>query len=153
MSNWHYNIFATSEEPQELSTGPWLGNAFPGVALPSREARNRWIIVRRGDLWTCAQVKDLGPFCHDDSAYTEDGARPRAEKLKGQPCPCNLDGTGVPTVPDGKGGFRPVAKSNGAGIDLFEAVSKALGLKIGENATVDWRYIEVTEATRPFVPA
>lgn len=140
--NWK-RVLATHEEPQVLSTGPWLGDSFPGVALPSKNAMRRWVIIRNGDRCTCAQVMDLGPWCHDDDDYVFGTAKPRAERFKGEQCPVDLSKPNVkPSVPDGNGGFRTVGVSNGAGIDLFPYTAKQLGIKVGSNAFVEWTFIE-----------
>lgn len=136
-------VLATHMERQDLSTGPWLGDCFPGVALPSRNAKKRWIMIRHGELYTCAQVMDLGPWCHDDDAYVFGSDRPRAEKFKGQECVVDMERPEiVATVPDGNGGSKKAPISNGAGIDLFPYVAKQLGIKIGINVIVEWRFIE-----------
>lgn len=135
-------VLATHEEKQELSTGPWLGDTFPGVALPSAHALRRWVLVRYGDRGTCAQVMDVGPWSVADEDYVFRAAKPRAERLAGHPCPTTDDGGEMPTVPDGKGGMKIAPVSNGAGIDLFPAVARALGLRIGCNAVVEWKFVE-----------
>lgn len=138
--DWKRNIFATHEEAQLLSTGPWPGDKFPGVALPCREALMKWIIVRYQDRCTCAQVVDVGPWCISDKAYVFGGARPLAEQMKGKTIDANpeLDGIQFPTVQG-----VPIKASNGAGIDLFPAVARALGIRLGENVNIDWRWIEL----------
>ena len=128
MSNWN-KVFATHEEKQTLAIGDWLGDNFPGVALPSTAALRKWVEIRYKDHWTCAQVVDVGPWTIDDDAYVLNGARPRAEIFKGEHC----------RVHDG--GPLHQWKSNGAGIDLFPATAKALGLNLNENAQVEWRFL------------
>lgn len=132
-------VFATHEEKQHLSTGPWLGDEFPGVALPSTQARKRWIMLRYESNFTCAQVVDIGPWCVDDHSYVFGGndVRPRAEAFKNRECPRIEGGFLVATV---KG--KPMHSCNGAGIDLFPRVARELGIKIGENVNVEWRFIE-----------
>ena len=133
------SVLATHEEAQPLAGGPWLGDTFPGVALPCHKARGRWIIVRFGDVWTCAQVADVGPWCTDDDDYVLGMCMPRAERLKGLPCPRTLaDPDSRATLP---GGHR-VGPSNGAGIDLFPYTAHLLHLPIGENARVEWRFVD-----------
>lgn len=138
--NGFKQVFATHEEPQELSRGPWLGDNFPGVALPSARAYGRWVILRLGDIWTMAQVVDLGPFCQDDDAYVFGSAIPRAQQFKGKPCPMTLfDPSSRATLPGG----RKVEVSNGAGIDLFPRVARQLDIPIGENVWVEWGFMEI----------
>lgn len=137
MSDWHQGIFATHEEAQELAIGPWLGNAFPGVALPCKRALFKWVIVRCKDLWTCARVVDVGPWCVDDSDYVFGIARPRAELLKGQEIFTTKDGQQHATV---LGAEIPL--SNGAGIDLFPATAIILEIQPNQNVNVDWKFIE-----------
>ena len=139
--NW-IKVFSTHCEAQELAVGPWRGLFFPGVALPSRQALYRWVMLRYKDRWTVAQVADVGPWSVDDN-YWDKEARPRAEILKGQFCPITDGGHTLPTVPDGKGGNRTVSISNGAGIDIFPYVAKCLGIKIGENVHLEWRFVEL----------
>ena len=145
MTDWKTNIFATHEEQQPLARNrPWPGEWFPGVALPCKEALERWVMIRFGSLYTCAIVWDVGPWCTDDSAYVLGIARPRAEQLKGQRCPRTLaDPDSVATVPDGKGGNKTVFLSNSAGIDLFPFTARRLGIGIGENVNVDWRFVDL----------
>jgi hypothetical protein len=129
MSNWN-KVFSTHEEAQQLSQSDWLGDHFPGVALPSTAALRRWVELRYKDHWTIAQVVDVGPWVTDDDNYVLHGARPRAEIFKGEHCRIN------------DGGELHSLKSNGAGIDLFPATAKALGIKINENVTLEWRFLE-----------
>ena len=142
MNAWK-RVLATHEEPQGLSTGPWLGECFPGVALPCVKALRKWILLRYGDRLTCAQIMDVGPWCEDDDAYVLGIAIPRAQQLKGERCPRKLsDPESTANVPDGKGGFRNCPTSNGAGIDLFPRVARELGIPIGLNVEVEWRWLE-----------
>lgn len=143
MNPWK-KVFATHEEAQKLSVGPWLGDEFPGVALPAVKALRRWVMLRHGSLWTLAQVVDVGPFCEDDDAYVLGIARPRAERLKGEACPRTLaDPESRASVPDGKGGFEEIKISNGAGIDLFPRTARQLKIPIGENVMLEWRFVEL----------
>lgn len=141
--NWK-KVLGTHEESQTLSTyhsnpkGQWLGDYYSGVALPSVKALGKWLIVRCGDKWTCARVSDVGPWCQDDDDYVFGTERPRAEILKGEPCP-RIKGTQlVATLPDG----TKCDKSNGAGIDLFPEVARSLGIPIGTNLLVEWAFID-----------
>lgn len=153
MNEWHTKILATQEEAQETSRsgkkllpigsdGKPHFDFFFGVALPSVKAKGRWIKIRYGDRMCCALADDVGPWAEDDDPYVFDGARPRAEQLKGQPMTTTVDGTQSASVPDGNGGFRPVEKSNGGGIDLYPAVVAFLGIPKDENVFVDWAFVE-----------
>lgn len=137
--NWHLGIKATHEEPQITSLGPWPGDHVLGVALPSKKALNRRVVVRYGGNTVYATMLDTGPWCTDDEDYVFGSERPRAEKLDGKLCPLTLNG-GTASVPDGNGGFKSALISNGAGIDLFPATAIALGIKIGKNVLVDWSF-------------
>lgn len=139
MNEWK-KVFCTHEEPQDLSENrAWLGDNFPGVALPSVATLDKWIILRYNDKFTCAQIMDVGPFSVDDDEYVFGSEKPRAEKLKGQLCP-RIKGTNIlPTLPDG----TEVRKSNGSGIDLFPYTARQLKIKIGENVWLEWKWIEV----------
>ena len=134
--------FATHEEPQILSTGPWLGNAYPGVALPCKKAEGKWVILRYGDNWTVARVMDIGPWCTDDDDYVFGDSKPRAEIYKGQYCPLRKGSSALPSVPDGKGGFRQVEVCNGAALDLFPATAEALRIPKDENVFLEWSFID-----------
>jgi hypothetical protein len=142
MNEWHTNILATHEEPQDLATGPWKGDAFPGVALPSSMALKRWVIIKYGSVWTCAWVADIGPWCIDDDIYVCGGERPRAEVYINEPCPLTLlNPEQRATLTDG----TVCEKSNGAGIDLFPFTAKLLGINPGENVRVDWMFVTLNQ--------
>lgn len=145
-SNAWKKVFATHEERQSTRLfDKWPGDLFPGVALPSRKAQGRWVILRHGDKFCCAQVCDLGPWCHDDDAYVMGSAKPRAERYKDQLCPVDfaLGESARASVPDGNGNFKTVDKCNGAGIDLLPYVANLLGIPIGENCYLEWRFVEL----------
>lgn len=133
MSDWK-KVFATHEEKQILSSGDWLGDKYPGVALPSTKAIRKWVEIRHKDVWTLARVMDVGPWCIDDEPYVFGNDRPRAEMCKGRFCPRYLSDVIVEDF--------NAPKCNGAGIDLFPETAKALGLAIGENVTLEWRFVE-----------
>lgn len=137
MTAWK-KVLATHEERQGTALGDWPGDYFPGVALPSSMALTKWVELRFGDKWTIAQVRDVGPWCIDDTAYVFGESKPRAELQKGEYMDTDLGKAGIqsPTV----GGIT-VKSSNGSGIDLFPATAKALGITIGENVTLEWRFI------------
>ena len=138
--DWKRSIFATHIEPQTTALGSWPGEKFPGVALPCREALTKWIIVRYQDRCTCAQVYDVGPWTISDKSYVFGNERPLAEKMKGKPVDSDpgTEGVQLATVQG-----VPIKQSNGAGIDLFPAVARTLGLPVGENVLVDWRWVEI----------
>lgn len=137
--NWK-SVIATHEEKQQLASGEWPGDRFPGVALPCRKALYRWIALRLGGRWTCAQVLDVGPWCVDDEAYVFGDAPPRAQVYKGAKCPYRIgDLETSATLPDG----TKVEISNGAGIDLFPATAKALGIELNMNVKLDWKFVEI----------
>lgn len=134
---WH-KVLATHEEAQETSLGTWPGDDFLGVALPSKKALRRKVLLRYQDKEVEAEVRDVGPWMTDDDDYVFGEARPRAEILKGKASPTTLGGTQRPSVPDGHGGFKEVSLSNGAGIDLFPATAIALGIEINDNVELEW---------------
>lgn len=141
MDAWK-KVLCTHEEAQRLSTGPWLGDNFPGVALPSEKALYKWIMIRCGEFLTCAQVVDVGPFCLDDDAYIFGSEKPRAQIYKGQHCPMRKnDDETMATLPDG----TPVLKSNGSGIDIFPYTARQLHIAQGINTEVEWRFVYGSE--------
>lgn len=104
---------------QTTAVGWVINTEFPFVALPSKKALGRWILLTNplNNKHCCAQVLDVGPFNIDDDNYVENGARPLAES--GQ----SISGKGT----------------NGAGIDLGEKVWNLLGMK--DNTEVEWSFI------------
>lgn len=135
---WHLGIKATHLEAQSIATAPfnWPGDDVMAVALPSKNALNKQVLVRYGGNTALCSVLDLGPWCIDDEDYVFGTDRPRAEQLEGKFCPRTVNG-GCATVPDGKG-FKAALISNGAGIDLFPGTATALRIPIGKNVQVDW---------------
>ncbi len=120
------NVRATREGliSGKTASGWTINSSVPFVALPSHAALRLWIRVWNplvidpetgSAIETKALVLDVGPHYgaknDDDDAYVFGGARPKAES-------------------DG---------SNGAGIDLGEAVWKALGMK--DNGPVGWAFV------------
>jgi hypothetical protein len=130
MSNNWKKVLATHEEKQVLSVGDWLGDRYPGVALPSAKALRKWVELRFKYQWTIAHVVDVGPWTTDDDAYVFGNARPRAETFKGEHARIN------------DGGSLHSLKSNGAGIDLFPETARLLGIALNENVILEWRFIE-----------
>ncbi len=105
---------------QTTATGWVIDTVTPFVALPSRKALKRRVLVSNplNGKSIVAQVLDVGPWNTADDAYVLRGSRPLAE-------------LGVSI--SGKG-------TNGAGIDLGEAVWAALEMK--DNTDVDWEFAE-----------
>jgi hypothetical protein len=89
------------------------------VALPSRKALHRKVKVTniKNGKSVIAEVLDVGPWNVSDDNYVLRGKRPLSE-------------SGVSL--SGKG-------TNGAGIDLGEAVWKALGMV--DNTSVSWVFV------------
>ena len=133
MSDWK-KCFATHEESQVLSTGDWLGNQYPGIALPSTKALRKWVEIRYKGHWTCARVMDVGPWTIDDDAYVFGNEKSRAELCKGKYCPRVLTDVVIENT---------FLKCNGAGIDLFPQTAKDLGIAINDNVILEWRFIPV----------
>lgn len=103
---------------QKTASGWIINNSVPFVALPSHAALRLWVTVTNpANGQSCkALVLDVGPWNENDDAYVFGGQRPQAES--------GTDGFG--------------RKTNGAGIDLGEAVWKALGMK--DNTEVSWDF-------------
>ncbi len=101
------------------ATGWTINTVVPYVALPSRAALGVWVIVRnpRNQKTVDALVLDVGPWNTEDDAYVFDKKRPQAES--------GVDSFGRTT--------------NGAGIDLGEAVWNAL--EMTDNDEVDWDFL------------
>jgi hypothetical protein len=106
----------------ELTASGWRIDAERMfVALPSHRALFRWVIIANplNKRVVRAQVLDVGPWNIDDDDYVFGTARPLSE-------------SGIKT--DGK--KRISGETNGAGIDLGEAVWAALGMT--DNGEVSW---------------
>ena len=107
---------------QKTSSGYIIDALVPFVALPSAAALRQWVIVSnplRPDLPAVrALVLDVGPWNVNDNAYVFGGARPASE-------------SGLDVSHNGK--------TNGAGIDLGEAVWTALGML--DNGNVSWEFV------------
>ncbi len=101
------------------SSGYRAERNVPFVALPSTAALHLWVSVvnPRTHLRIRALVLDVGPWNMNDHAYVFGHARPQAES--------GLDQFG--------------RKTNGAGIDLSEAVWT--GLQMHDNDTVQWEFV------------
>lgn len=100
------------------STGYIVDTWVPFVALPSAAALRQWVRVTnpRTGRSIRAIVLDVGPWNENDNAYVFAGERPAAESGK-----------------DTRGRI-----TNGAGIDLGEAVWHALGM--ADNGLVSWEF-------------
>ncbi len=116
-------VKATREGLQggKTASGYVIDTVVPFVALPSWRALGTFVRVTNPltKLHTIAVVLDVGPWNIADDTYVfGDGAhRPQAES--------GTDSRGRAT--------------NGAGIDLSDAVWKALGMV--DNGTVSWDFI------------
>lgn len=102
------------------ASGYVIDRIVPFVALPCRKALGRFVRVTNpaNGRVTLAIVLDVGPWNVNDQAYVFGGARPLAE-------------AGVDVSQNGK--------TNGAGIDLGEAVWAALGMV--DNTHVSWEFV------------
>lgn len=122
------NVKATREGlPGGKTASGWIiNNSVPFVALPSHAALRLWVrvwnpAVEDPETGSAKEVRalvlDVGPWNENDDAYVFGEARPQAES--------GTDGFG--------------RKTNGAGIDLGEAVWQALGMK--DNTEVSWEFV------------
>ena len=103
---------------QRTASGYIIDTYVPFVALPSHAALGRFVRVTKDGLSTLAIVLDVGPWNERDDDYVFHGSRPLAE-------------SGVSV--SGKG-------TNGAGIDLGEAVWKRLAMV--DNGDVEWEFVD-----------
>ena len=101
------------------ATGWIIDTTTPFVALPSRKALHKQVKVTNPEtgLSCIATVLDIGPWNVQDDDYVFGGARPAAESGH------SVSGQGT----------------NGAGIDLGEAVWKAIGMT--DNGPVEWEFV------------
>jgi hypothetical protein len=104
---------------QGTSSGWRITTSVPAVALPSHAALWAWVLVTNpmNGKSIKARVLDTGPWNTMDDAYVFASDRPLAEKG------ISLSGKGT----------------NGAGIDLSEAVWSALGME--DNGSVTWEFV------------
>jgi hypothetical protein len=112
----------------KMTASGWIINRTTFfAALPARRALHRKIrITNPLNGKSCeATILDVGPHNERDNAYVFDGARPLAEQG------FHTIETGKPPVP---------GNTNGAGIDLGEAVWNALEMR--DNSNVDWSFID-----------
>lgn len=103
----------------KTSTGYLVDTVVPFVALPAAAALRQWVRVRNpaNGKSIRALVLDTGPWNVNDNAYVFGGARPAAER-------------GLDVSHNGH--------TNGAGIDLGEAVWTAL--EMHDNGNVQWEF-------------
>lgn len=103
----------------KTASGYIVDKVVPFVALPSVNALHKFVRVTNpaNGKSTLAIVLDVGPWNEYDDAYVFRGHRPYAE-------------TGIDTRN---------RKTNHAGIDLSEAVWRALDMK--DNTNVSWEFI------------
>ena len=103
----------------KTASGYKIDDVVPFVALPSTAALRLWIRVHNpiNGREMRALVLDVGPWNTDDHDYVFGKQRPQAEM--------GIDRRG--------------RKTNGAGIDLGEAVWKQLGLT--DNTFVQWEFL------------
>lgn len=104
---------------QRTASGYVIDRVVPFVALPCESVLREFVRVSNpvNEKSTLAVVLDVGPFNEHDAAYVLGGARPAAERGE------SVSGQGT----------------NGAGIDLGEAVWNALGMT--DNTDVDWEFV------------
>jgi len=119
--NMPEKVYATREglQGQKTATNYIIDAYVPFVALPSNAALRLWVRVTNpaNGKSVRALVLDIGPWNVSDHAYVFGDARPQAESghdLRGR-------------------------TTNRAGIDLGEAVWKALDLH--DNGLVSWEFV------------
>lgn len=126
-----------------------IDRVVPFVALPSTQALRRFVRVTNPATGksTLAIVLDVGPWNEQDSAYVFQPAT--APTVTGPATALEARDSPIPVVEETtRGGVRPAAESgidtrgrvtNGAGIDLSEAVWHALGMT--DNTDVSWEFV------------
>ncbi len=104
----------------KTASGYIVDGVVPFVALPASVALGQFVrLTNPANQRTClAVVLDVGPWTENDTAYVLHGERPAAER-------------GISK--SGKG-------TNGAGIDLGEAVWRKLGMV--DNADIEWEWVQ-----------
>lgn len=104
----------------KTSSGYRIDAVVPFVALPAAAALRLWVRVTNpaNGKSVRALVLDVGPWNEHDNAYVFGGARPAAEHG------LDVSHNGI---------------TNGAGIDLGEAVWTALGMT--DNGQVSWEFV------------
>lgn len=114
----------------KTATGYIIETSVPFVALPSTAALRQWVrVVNPLNGRMCrALVLDVGPWNEHDHAYVFQPNTTQAPAMSPIIRPAAESGL------DSRG-----RKTNGAGIDLGEAVRVALGLTV-DNAEVSWQF-------------
>lgn len=126
---------------QKTSSGYVIDATVPFVALPHPQALHLWVkVYNPANGKSCrAIVLDVGPWNTLDAAYV---FQPATTSKQGLTLPSSLA-----AAPEESIGIRPAAESghslsgkgtNGAGIDLGEAVWEALGMT--DNSVVSWEF-------------
>lgn len=113
------------------ATGFKIDTKTPFIALPSTKALYQFVSLHcmETDKRCLAIVLDVGPWNIDDYKYVFEGERPLSEQR-------------IKYSPETKG--RIEGDTNGAGIDLGEAVWNQLGLPSkGGSATIEWAFVNV----------
>lgn len=98
---------------------------FMALPVPLSKIAGKPVRVCAGSRCIVAPVWDVGPWCVNDQAYVFGNDRPIGEKLKGQYLPSNL-------------ACNHKYRSNGAGLDL----SQALWYALGSPSTASWSFVE-----------
>lgn len=131
------------------ASGYVIDRVVPFVALPSTLALRRFVRVTNPATAksTLAIVLDVGPWNEQDAAYVFQVAT--TSTVTGPATAREARDSPIPVVEETtRGGIRPAAESgtdtrgrvtNGAGIDLSEAVWHALGMT--DNTDVSWEFI------------
>jgi hypothetical protein len=121
-------VFATREGliGKESASGYMIDRVVKFVALPSVKALKRFVRVTNPHTGksTLAQVLEVGPWSERDDKYVFGTDRPLSEQ-----------GFHVNT-----GGYVVRGETNGAGIDLGEAVWFAIGML--DNGHVEWEFAD-----------
>ncbi len=126
---------------KRTASGYLVDSAVPFVALPSTAALRQWVVLRNlHNGRVCrALVLDVGPWNEEDHRYVFQPATTEPTS------PADWVRNGAPPV---SVGVRPQAESgrdmngrvtNGAGIDLSEAVWSALGMT--DNDVIAWEFV------------
>ena len=122
---WH-NVYATREGlvGHTTASGHVIEEDDVFVALPSRRALGKEVIVRYKKKTVRCEVKDVGPWSTKDDYWNHDGI-PLAESQKRVPASL---------------GRKP---TNPAGIDLSNGLWDRLGIERGIGYTrVEWRFVD-----------
>lgn len=121
---------------QKTASGYIIDTVVPFVALPARAALNCWVrLYNPANGKSCrALVLDIGPWNTADHAYVFQPATTDKIGLS-----MGTPGTSQDKRPQSESGQSLSGKgTNGAGIDLGEAVWQALGMV--DNANISWEF-------------